>query len=106
MPPKTKRLRQLAEAREAKRSKNNSFQSEDGIASTSASEERDSANPPSSGTDDSPSTEMPGFSGDCPSDTDVDFDPEAVQKFMLRNRLNLFIETPFNQSQSYCGICL
>ena len=75
----------MAEAREAKRSKSNSFLLEDGTASTSASEERDNANPPSSGTDDSPLTETPGLSGDCPSDVpgssgdaDVDFDPEAA----------------------------
>ena len=58
MPPKTKRQRQLAEAREAKRLKSDSFQSEDGTASTSAIEECDDINPPSSETDDPPSTEM------------------------------------------------
>ena len=67
--------------------KSDSFQSEDGTASTSAIEECDDINPPSSETDDPPSTEMPELSGDCPSDVprpsedaNVDFDPEAATR--------------------------
>ena len=68
-----------------------SFLLEDETASTSASEERDNANPQSSGTDDSPLTETPGLSGDCPSDVpgssgdaDVDFDPEAATRIYVQ----------------------